>query len=82
MVQTMFGGSVHRGTYVNGLSDIDVLLIINHSSLANLPPANVIGHIKNTLSIEDTPKPRKLRPHSSLEGRTTKEFAESMAGLY
>ena len=32
VVQTMFGGSVQKGTYVNGLSDVDVLLIVNESS--------------------------------------------------
>ena len=29
IVQTKFGGSVQKGTYVTGLSDIDVLLIVN-----------------------------------------------------
>lgn len=48
-VQTMFGGSVRRGTYVNGLSDVDVLLIVNQSSLANVPPARVIEYVKNTI---------------------------------
>ena len=45
----MFGGSVRRGTFVNGLSDVDVLLITNQSSLVNLPPASVIEHVKNTI---------------------------------
>ena len=49
VVQTMFGGSVRRGTYVNGLSDVDVLLIANQSSLANLPPDRVMEHVKNTI---------------------------------
>ena len=34
VVQTMFGGSVRRGTDVAGLSDVDALLIVNESSLA------------------------------------------------
>ena len=33
VVQTMFGGSVRKGTYVTGLSDVDVLLVVNESSL-------------------------------------------------
>ncbi len=49
VVQTMFGGSVRRGTYVNGLSDVDVLLIVNQSSLVNHPPANVIAHIRESV---------------------------------
>ena len=50
VVQTMFGGSVKRGTYVNGLSDVDVLLIVNESSLANRRPADVIGHVRDTIA--------------------------------
>ena len=34
-VQTMFGGSVRKGTFVNGLSDVDVLLTVTDTSLAN-----------------------------------------------
>ena len=49
VVQMMFGGSVRRGTFVNGLSDVDVLLITNQSSLANFPPASAIEHVKNTI---------------------------------
>ena len=39
VVQTMFGGSVRKGTYVTGLADVDALLIVNQSSLVNQPPA-------------------------------------------
>ena len=49
VVQAMFGGSVRRGTYVSGLSDVDVLLIVNESSLVNRPPAEVIGHVRDTI---------------------------------
>ena len=49
MVQTMFGGSVRRGTYVTGLSDVDVLLIVNQSSLVNQPPARVISYVRDTI---------------------------------
>ena len=41
VVQTVFGGSVQKGTYVTGLSDVDVLLVVNESSLVNQPPAKV-----------------------------------------
>ena len=47
VVQTMFEGSVKRGTYVHGLSDVDVLLILNQSGLVNQPPAEVIALIKS-----------------------------------
>ena len=49
VVQTKFGGSVQKGTYVTGLSDVDVLLIVNQSSLKNKPPSEVIGHVGNAI---------------------------------
>ena len=49
VLQTMFGGSVRRRTYVTGLSDVDVLLIVNQSSLANQPPKRVIEHVRETI---------------------------------
>ena len=49
VVQTMFGGSVRKGTYVTGLSDIDALLIVNQSSLVNQPPAEAIEYVRETI---------------------------------
>ena len=49
VLQTMFGGSVRRRTYVNGLSDVDVLLVVNQSSLVNQPPARVIEYVRETI---------------------------------
>ena len=49
VVQTMFGGSVRKGTYVTGLSDVDALLIVNQSSLANQPPARAIEYVRDTI---------------------------------
>ena len=49
VVQTMFGGSVRRGTYVIGVSDVDVLLIVNQSSLANRPPSEAIRYVRDTI---------------------------------
>ena len=49
VVQTMFGGSVRRGTYVNGLSDVDVLLIVNQSVLSNQQPSDVIAYVKDAI---------------------------------
>ena len=48
-VQTMYGGSVQRGTYVTGLSDVDVLLVVNESSLLNRPPSEVIEYVRDTI---------------------------------
>ena len=41
-IHTRFGGSVSRHTYVNGLSDVDTLFILNDSSLAGQSPNAVI----------------------------------------
>ena len=49
VVQTMFGGSVKKGTYVTGLSDVDVLLIVNESSLVNQSPSEVIEYVRDTI---------------------------------
>ena len=60
-VQTMFGGSVRRRTYVTGLGDVDVLLIVNLSSLVNQPPSEVIAYVRET--IQD-----RLRQNTVIEG--------------
>ena len=49
VVQTMFGGSVRKGTYVTGLSDIDALLIMNQSSLVNQTPAEAIEYVREAI---------------------------------
>ena len=49
VVQTKFGGSVQKGTYVTGLSDVDVLLIVNQSSLKNKQPSNVLAYVRDTI---------------------------------
>ena len=49
VVQTKFGGSVQKGTYVTGLSDVDVLLIVNQSTLKNKPPLKVIAYVGDTI---------------------------------
>ena len=49
VVQTMFGGSVRKGTYVTGLSDVDALLIVNQSSLVNQPPAKAVEYVRDTI---------------------------------
>ena len=49
VVQTKFGGSVQKATYVTGLSDVDVLLIVNQSSLKSKQPSMVIAHVRDTI---------------------------------
>ena len=42
VIRTLFGGSVSKHTAVNGLSDVDVLVVVNDSSLSGQLPAAVI----------------------------------------
>ncbi len=49
VVQTKFGGSVQKNTYVTGLSDVDILLMVDQSPLKNKPPSTVIGYVRDTI---------------------------------
>ena len=49
MVQTMFGGSVRRGTDVVGLSDVDVLLTVDESSLRYQSPSDVMEYVREAV---------------------------------
>jgi hypothetical protein len=41
-IDLTYGGSVRKHTYVDGLSDVDVLAILNESQLAHMSPQSVI----------------------------------------
>lgn len=48
-VRLLFGGSVHKHTYVNGLSDVDVLVCINDTSLAGKSPREILTYFAGVL---------------------------------
>ena len=48
-VVLQFGGSVAKHTYVDGLSDIDVLVILNQSELKDMNPAEVRAYFAQRL---------------------------------
>lgn len=48
-VEMRFGGSVTKHTYVDGLSDVDVLVIIDKSELSESSPQEVLKYIKKKL---------------------------------
>lgn len=50
-VQTMFGGSVSKHTYVDGLSDVDVLVVLNNSELSEKSPSEVNKYFAEQLKI-------------------------------
>ena len=45
VIEIRYGGSVIRHTYVNGLSDVDALLILNDTTLSGRDPRTVIGRM-------------------------------------
>jgi hypothetical protein len=49
-VDLLFGGSVSRRTYVDGVSDVDALVVLNDSELAAKSPAEVCSHFLARLS--------------------------------
>lgn len=50
VVELLFGGSVARRTYVDGMSDVDALVIVNESELATANPQEVCDYILRRLS--------------------------------
>lgn len=49
-IEMRFGGSVSKHTYVDGLSDVDVLLILDRTELSDASPPEVLDYVKTILS--------------------------------
>lgn len=45
----IFGGSVAKNTYVNGMSDIDTLILFDGAELSGLPPSSVLERMANAV---------------------------------
>ena len=52
-LEMRFGGSVSKHTYVEGLSDVDVLVVIDKSELAGASPEEVLSYIKTKLEAQN-----------------------------
>ena len=48
-VDTLFGGSISKHTYVDGISDVDALVLLNNSELANKSPNEVKSFLADCL---------------------------------
>jgi hypothetical protein len=48
-VDLLFGGSLRKNTYVNGLSDVDTLIFLNDTSLANKSPKEVLNYFEQKI---------------------------------
>lgn len=62
-LETLFGGSVSKHTYVDGISDVDCLLLINRSELANQTPQEAIKYVADLLR-------NKLKNQAEVEAST------------
>ena len=73
-VDTLFGGSVAKRTYIDGLSDIDTLMIINKLDITQSKPHDALAYIAELLK-EKLPKDAKVT-----EGRIaiTVEYSDGM----
>lgn len=49
VITTQFGGSISKKTHINGLSDVDTLVILNDTSLADKSPAEVLDYFHKRL---------------------------------
>jgi len=50
-VETLFGGSISKHTYVDGISDVDALVILNRSELADKKPEDAKSFLANCLRL-------------------------------
>lgn len=48
-IYLIYGGSIKKHTYVDGLSDVDILAIINNTALAGASPNQVLEYFANRL---------------------------------
>lgn len=48
-IDKLFGGSISKHTYVEGISDVDALVLLNNSELADMNPVEVKSFLANLL---------------------------------
>ncbi len=48
-LKLIFGGSISKNTFLNGISDADCLVVLNNSDLVNDSPRRVLKHFKELL---------------------------------
>ena len=49
-IDTLFGGSVAKNTYLEGISDVDALVLLNNTELAGKPPEDAKALLARTLA--------------------------------
>lgn len=75
-ISTRFGGSISKHTYVEGFSDVDTLIILNNTELANESPDEVLNYFYDWLK-------NKFNKHKITKGDTaiTIEFKDAQIQL-
>ncbi|MDJ0619765.1 MAG: CBASS oligonucleotide cyclase [Calothrix sp. MO_192.B10] len=48
-VDLLFGGSIRKNTFINGLSDVDTLVLVNNTSLATKSPQEVLKYFEERI---------------------------------
>jgi hypothetical protein len=48
-VDLLFGGSIRKNTFINGLSDVDTLVLVNNTSLENKSPQEVLDYFEQRI---------------------------------
>lgn len=48
-VDLLFGGSIRKNTFINGLSDVDTLVLVNNTSLENKSPQEVLNYFEQRI---------------------------------
>jgi hypothetical protein len=59
-LRLMFGGSVSKHTYVDGLSDIDTFIFVNRTELVSLSPLDILTYFHSKLE-KELPKAKEIR---------------------
>jgi len=49
IINLLFGGSIQKHTYINGLSDVDILAILDDASYKNMTPNEVLKKFSDRL---------------------------------
>lgn len=73
-VDSLFGGSVSKHTYIDGFSDIDSLLVLDKTELSDKNPQHIVDHVSNVLESNIGAKAKVSRGDIAI----TVEFSDGM----
>ena len=62
LIDLLFGGSIKKNTYVDGISDVDILAVIDRADLVDKSPSEIIDYFASIL--------RERLPHTEIKKGT------------